>query len=150
MTGNRVNTYRHAHHRPSWTMKNTADPHNITALLPGVTIMRRTGPASRPRPLRGSTYGRVLTPAPYRRLSAPMPGTGQSGHKQPGRRGLTAPLLSGMTERGMAVHGHEHAPARAHAFEVAADHGRDTERPSHLDEVGGFTATLGHQPRRSH
>src|SRR5262245_35712568 len=58
---------------------------------PGAPILRRTGSASRPRPLRGATFGRVLTPTPYRRMYAPSRETAQSGHNKPRPTGLTRP-----------------------------------------------------------
>ncbi len=39
----------------------------------------------------GSTFGRVLTPTPHRRSSAPSRESGQTGHKLPDQEGLTGP-----------------------------------------------------------
>ena len=73
-------------HCPRWTLEKTAT-HNT---VPGVHIMRHSEPASRPGPLRGSTCGRVLTPTPRWRLSAPSREPGQTGHKLKAGQGLTA------------------------------------------------------------
>jgi hypothetical protein len=56
-----------------------------------IVVPRRTDSAPpgigvKTKPLRGSTSGRVLTPTPYWRLSAPNRETDQNGHKFLGQR----------------------------------------------------------------
>ncbi len=80
MTGNRVPGSRRD--RPHRTVEDTADH----IVLPGTPIMRHSEPASRPRPLRGSTYGRAPTPTARWRLSAPSREPGQLSRKFPAKR----------------------------------------------------------------
>jgi len=87
MTGNR--RPRFLPDRPLRTLENTAT--TTPYLVSGATILRRSGPASRPSPLRGSTCGRALTPTPHRRLPAPMPGTTRNRSQPPNVPGLTRP-----------------------------------------------------------
>ena len=61
-------------------------PHNPTD-VPRRNDPAPPGSASRPSPLRGSTSGRVWTPTPHRRLSAPSRERGPTGHKPSGLRG---------------------------------------------------------------
>src|SRR5262249_14625343 len=75
-------------HRPHRTLENTATTRNT---LPGVHIMRRSEPASRPRPLRGSTYGRAWTPTPSPASVCTEPGTRTHRSQIPGPKGLTGP-----------------------------------------------------------
>jgi hypothetical protein len=69
----------------------TRPPTTTHPLVPGATILRRSGPASRPSPLRGSTSGRALTPTPHRRLSAPSRARGRNRSQPVGSWGLTRP-----------------------------------------------------------
>ena len=67
MNGNRVTRFRH--NPPHRTLEKTAT-HNT---LPGVHIMRRSEPTSRPRPLRGSSYA-SLDPDPSLAFVCTEPG----------------------------------------------------------------------------
>ena len=71
------------------TMENTAT-HNNT-LVPGDRILRHSGSASRPSPLRGSTSGRALTPTPRWRMSAPSRGKRRNRPQPVQPQGLTRP-----------------------------------------------------------
>jgi len=68
MTGNRNPRHRLTSISDDWR---TRPPTHNPIVVPGAPILRRPGSASRPSPLRGSTSGRVWTPTPYRRWSAP-------------------------------------------------------------------------------
>src|SRR5882724_11340 len=92
-------------------MENTTT-HNYT-LVPGATILRHSGSASRPSPLRGSTSGRALTPTPRWRMSAPSRERRRNRSQPVQPRGLTRPRpfrddLFAYAQRMHADHNHGH------------------------------------------
>ena len=93
MTGNRATA--RAANRPYRTVKDTA-PHNYPHTVPGASIVRRPGSASRPSryavDLRSS-----LDPDPLPAFVSTEPGNGTNRSRAVRPKGLTAPLLSGMT-----------------------------------------------------